>query len=102
MPGTPVDITPNQILTDDGFNHGPFGFRPDRWLEDGARLEKSFVAFSGGTRLSRKWGCAAARDGAEGDVRTEDVGTIKIYETSVCDCEMAADCFIPIPYKGLR
>lgn len=51
-------------------------------------------------KFFRRWGGGGIVDGSdEGDRRPGDVGVIKIFETTVRDCQMASDYFIPMPYK---
>jgi cytochrome P450 len=114
-PGTAVSMTTYKTVTDEKLYSDPFGFHPERWLGDGEeqRLEKYFTVFGGGGRgclgmalaqaelflmlakLFRVWG-------TEGDKRAGDVGRINLFETTVKDCEMAADYFIPIPWSGTK
>ncbi|ROV89865.1 hypothetical protein VPNG_10245 [Cytospora leucostoma] len=50
-PGTPVGMTPYQILTDPDVYVDPFSFEPQRWLQhDTERLERYLVVFNAGTR----------------------------------------------------
>ncbi|KAK1710367.1 cytochrome P450 [Colletotrichum lupini] len=119
-PGTVIGMSTYKTQTDPRIYYDPFGFHPERWVEDGERLEKYLTVFCGGTRvclgmalaqaelylmlakLFRRWGGAGVVDGSgkEGeDRRAGDVGVLRIFETTVRDCEMAADYFIPIPYK---
>lgn len=114
-PGVPVGMTTYKTVTDEKLFPDPFGFHPERWLGEGAeqRLERYYTIFGGGSRMClgmalaqaelylmlakmfRVWGC-------EGDRRDGDVGVIKLFETTVRDCEMAADYFIPIPWTGTK
>jgi cytochrome P450 len=117
-PGTPVSMTAYKTLRDPGIFYDPFGFRPERWLDDGARLDKYLVVFCPGTRvclgmalakaelflmlarLFRRWGGGGTVGSSEeGDRRPGDAGVMSIFQTTVRDCEMDADYFIPIPYK---
>jgi len=120
-PGVPVGMTNYKTLTDPDIYPDPFAYRPERWLEDGEtspqhleRMERYFTAFSGGARaclgiwlaqaeltmclakLWRVWG------GEEEDEKTGLVGRMKLYETTARDALMAADYFIPIPWKGTK
>ncbi|KAH6973674.1 cytochrome P450 [Ilyonectria sp. MPI-CAGE-AT-0026] len=118
-PGSVVGMSPYQTVMDDSIFYDAKGFHPERWVEDGEHLEKYLTIFCAGTRvclgmalahaeiylmlakLFRQWGSGGVVFGSdEGDVRDGDVGYLSIYETRVRDCEMAADYFIPIPYKG--
>ncbi|KAK1473175.1 hypothetical protein CCUS01_17239 [Colletotrichum cuscutae] len=125
-PGTVIGMSTYKTQTDPRIYYDPSGFHPERWVEDDERLEKYLTVFCGGTRvclgmalaqaelylmlakLFRRWGGAGVVDGSgrEGeDRRAGDVGVLRIFETTVRDCEMAADYFIPIPYKeskGIR
>lgn len=114
-PGVPVAMTTYKTVTDAGIFPDPFRFRPERWLEGGEqRLERYFTVFGGGSRVCLGMALAQAELflvlakmfrvwGGEGGKRREgDVGVIKLFETTVKDCEMAADWFIPIPWKGTK
>ncbi|GKT62503.1 cytochrome P450 protein [Colletotrichum tofieldiae] len=120
-PGTVVGMSTYKTQTDPRIYFDPFGFHPERWVEDGERLERYLTVFCGGTRvclgmalaqaelylmlakLFRRWGGGGIVDGSgKGDGRPGDVGVLKIFETTVRDCEMAADYFIPIPYKDSK
>ena len=51
-------------------------------------------------KLFRRWGSGGVVGRSEeGDRRPGDVGLFKIFETTERDTQMAADYFIPIPYK---
>lgn len=118
-PGSVVGMSPYQTVMDESIFYDAKGFHPERWVENGEHLEKYLTIFCAGTRvclgmalahaelylmlakLFRQWGSGGVVFGSdEGDVRDGDVGYLSIYETRVRDCEMAADYFIPIPYKG--
>lgn len=116
--GAVVSMSPYKTIMDEHIFPDPLGFRPERWLSDGERLEKYLTVWGGGTRmclgmalanaelyltlakLFRRWGGSAVVGGDEvGDIRPGDVGIFKIFETTPRDCQMASDHFIPIPYK---
>lgn len=117
--GTVVSMSPYLTVMDNSIFPDPKGFRPERWLADGAEdLDKYLVVFGSGSRhgldqflayaelylmlakLFRRWGSAGVVGGSdEGDRRSGDVGVFKIYETTTTDCETASDYFIPTPYK---
>ncbi|KAK6225057.1 hypothetical protein QIS74_03384 [Colletotrichum tabaci] len=120
-PGTVIGMSTYKTQTDPKIYYDPFGFHPERWIEDGERLEKYLTVFCGGTRvclgmalaqaelylmlakLFRRWGGGGFVGGsAKGDGRPGDVGVLRIFDTTVRDCEMAADYFIPIPYKNSK
>ncbi|KAB5560262.1 cytochrome P450 CYP542B3 [Coniochaeta sp. 2T2.1] len=113
-PGTPVGMTTYKTVTDEKLFPDPLGFHPERWLGDGEqRLERYFTVFGGGSRVCLGMALAQAELflmlakmyrvwGGEGDRREADVGRIRLFETTVRDCEMAADYFIPIPWTGTR
>lgn len=128
-PGTPVGMTAYQILTDEEVFPDPFGFHPDRWLAVDAELQERYLIVWGvGTRsclgqnlaraelllmlarLFRRWGGDAQQvDGGlkhESDVgKGGHVGTMRLFETTVRDTQMASDRFVPVPYaesKGVR
>ncbi|OIW31159.1 cytochrome P450 [Coniochaeta ligniaria NRRL 30616] len=114
-PGVPVGMTTYKTVTDERLFPDPFGFHPERWLGEGEeqRLEKYFTVFGGGSRVCLGMALAQAELflmlakmfrvwGGEGDRREGDVGVVKLFETTVRDCEMAADYFIPIPWKGTK
>ncbi|WQF83044.1 Putative cytochrome P450 [Colletotrichum destructivum] len=118
-PGTVIGMSTYKTQTDPKIYYDPFGFHPERWVEDGERLEKYLTVFCGGTRvclgmalaqaelylmlakLFRRWGGGGVVGGSvKGDGRPGDVGVLRIFDTTVRDCEMAADYFIPIPYES--
>ncbi|KAI5464211.1 cytochrome P450 [Mariannaea sp. PMI_226] len=118
-PGSVVGMSPYKTVMDENIFYDARGFHPERWVEDGERLEKYLSIFCSGNRvclgmalahaemsmvlakLFRQWGSGGVLFGDdEGDVRDGDLGCLSIYETRVRDCEMSADYFIPIPYKG--
>ncbi|KAJ2903702.1 Cytochrome p450 [Zalerion maritima] len=120
-PGTVVSMTSYKTQTDPTIYYDPFGWHPERWIEDGGRQEKDLPVFNAGSRvclgiylaeaelylmiakLFRRWGGGGAVGGhAKEDKRVGDMGKMKLFDTSTKDCEMAADYFIPIPYKGSR
>lgn len=119
--GSVISMSPYKTIMDETLFPDPMGFHPERWLGDGERLDKYLTVFGGGTRmclgmalanaevylglakLFRRWGSDGVVGGEkEGDRRDGDVGTLKIFETTVRDCQMASDYFIPIPYKVRR
>ena len=123
-PGTHISMSPYKTLMDDKLFPEPTAFVPERWLGDGeSRLDKYLqVAFGGGSRnclgmalaqsemflmlakLFRQWGSGGVYRVAdsEGDKREGDTGCMKIYETTDKDCQMAADYFIPMPFRGSK
>ena len=117
-PGTVVSMSPYVTVMDPNVFPDPLGFHPERWLENGERLENFLVIFGGGSRnclgmalvhaemhlmlakLFRRWGGAGLLSaGSIEDRREGDVGAFRIYETTIRDCQMASDYFIPIPYQ---
>lgn len=116
-PGSPVSMTTFKTATDPIIFTDPFGFHPERWLgEGGQRLDPYLTTFGGGSRVCLGMALARAEMylmigklfrswGGTGDRRPGDVGVIKNFETTVRDCEMECDYFIPMPYhasKGVR
>ena len=114
-PGVPVGMTTYKTITDEKLFPDPFGFHPERWLGEGEeqRLEKYFTVFGGGSRICLGMALAQAELflmlakmfriwGADGDRRDGDAGVIRLFKTTVKDCEMAADYFIPIPWAGTK
>lgn len=116
--GTVISMSPYLTVMDESIFPEPLGFIPERWLYDGARLEKHLTIFGGGPRvclgmalaeaelflmlakLFRRWGSAGVAGGnAMGDERPGDTGVFKVFETTARDCYMASDYFIPMPYK---
>lgn len=118
-PGTAVSMTTYKTVTDPDIFADPFSFRPGRWLSAGddeeERLDRYLTVFGAGSRsclgmalaqaelflmvakLFRVWG------GPGDDARLPgDVGVVRVFETTVRDCEMASDYFIPIPYHGSK
>ncbi|KAI9163430.1 Cytochrome P450 monooxygenase sdnE [Paramyrothecium foliicola] len=120
-PGTVVSMSPYITAMDETIFPDPKAFRPERWLEEGAEgLERHLVIFGGSrtyqgdplayaelhlmlAKLFRRWGSANVTGGNDlGDCRPGDVGVLRIFETTVKDCEMASDYFIPMPQKGSK
>jgi cytochrome P450 len=118
-PGSIVGMSPYKTVMDENIFYDARGFHPERWVEDGERLDKYLDIFCSGSRvclgmalaqaelylmlakLFRRWGSGGVVFGSDdGDQRLGDVGYLSIYETRVRDCEPAADFFMPIPYKG--
>ncbi|KHN98727.1 Cytochrome P450 [Metarhizium album ARSEF 1941] len=108
--GTVVSMSPYMTVMDESIFPDPSGFHPERWLNDGDRLDKYLTVFGGGTRSCLGKALALAemylvlaklfrRWGGDGDVRPGDTGVLRIFETTPRDCQMASDYFIPIPYK---
>lgn len=125
--GTPVGMTPYQILTDEEVFPDPFAFRPERWLADNTELQEHYlIVFNAGTRsclgqnlaraelhlmlarLFQRWGGTQQRVGLEKGTssgRAGDVGVMKLFETTVRDTQMDSDRFVPVPFaasKGVR
>lgn len=123
--GTPVGMTAYQILTDEEVYPDPFEFHPERWLAGNTELqERYFIVFNAGTRsclglhlaraelylmlakLFRRWdgGAYQAGEEVEGALGREAdvVGSMKLFETTVRDTQMAADRFVPVPYAGSK
>lgn len=113
-PGAAVSMTTYKTVTDEAIFADPFAFRPERWLGDGERrLEPYLTIFGAGSRVCLGMALAQAELflmtaklfrtwGADGDARPGDVGVIRAFGTTVKDCEMASDYFIPIPYIGTK
>lgn len=113
-PGTAISMTNYKTLTDATIFPDPLGFHPERWLGDGERrLERYLTVFGGGGRVCLGMALAQAELflmvgkmfrvwGGEGDRRVGDVGVMRLFETTVRDCEMGSDYFIPIPWRGSR
>lgn len=119
--GSVVGMSPYKTVMDESIFQDAKGFHPERWLEDGQRLDKYLTIFYAGSRvplgmslahaelllmlakLFRSWGSGGVVHGSdEGDRRQGDLGYLSIYETRVRDCDMAIDCSMPIPYKVCR
>ncbi|OAA56925.1 Cytochrome P450 [Akanthomyces lecanii RCEF 1005] len=117
--GTVVSMSPYRTIMDESIFADPLVFRPVRWLDEDERRDGYLIMFGGGTRvclgqalaqaelhlmlakLFRRWGSGGEVGGDEtGDRREGDVGVFRIFETTPKDCQMAADYFIPLPYKG--
>jgi cytochrome P450 len=111
-------MSPYMTAMDESIFPDPLGFHPERWLTDEGRLDKYLTIFGGGTRsclgkalahaelylalakLFRRWGSGGVvGDDGHCDIRAGDTGVLTIFETTPQDCQMAADYFIPIPYK---
>ncbi|CAF3431566.1 unnamed protein product [Fusarium graminearum] len=118
-PGSIVGMSPYKTVMDESIFYDARGFHPERWVEDGERLDKYLDIFCSGSRiclgmalahaelyltlakLFRRWGSGGVVFGSDdGDQRYGDVGYLSIFETRVRDCEIDADYFMPIPYKG--
>ncbi|KAK9442995.1 Cytochrome P450 [Metarhizium brunneum] len=108
--GTVVSMSPYMTVMDEDIFPDPLSFQPERWLNDGDRLEKHLTVFGGGTRSCLGKALALAemylvlaklfRQLGNGvDVRPGDTGVLNIFETTPRDGQMASDYFIPIPYK---
>ncbi|KAK0633645.1 cytochrome P450 [Immersiella caudata] len=115
-PGVPIGMSNYHTVTNPDIYEDPFAWNPDRWLgPDADRLEKYLTVFSGGARaclglwlaqaeialaLARLWriwdGSGEGRTGEEGG------GVMRLFETDERDARMAADFFIPIPWKGTK
>ncbi|PHH84825.1 hypothetical protein CDD83_1325 [Cordyceps sp. RAO-2017] len=123
-PGTVVSMSPVHVVMNPDEFPDPLGFRPERWLDvaDGDRLDRRLHVFGGGpriclgmalaqaelylllARLFRRWGSGGTvgAPDEDGDRRPGDVGVLKIFESTPRDCQMAADYFVPIPFKGSK
>lgn len=123
-PGTPVGMTSYQILTEEEVYPEPFSFRPQRWLETDADPQELYsVVFNAGSRscvgrnlakaelhlmlgkLFLQWGGGGhigPSSDAGVDERRGDVGMMRLFQTTVRDTQMAADCFMPEPPKDSR
>lgn len=117
-PGSVVGMSPYKTVMDEAIFYDARGFHPERWVDDGEKLDKYLDIFCSGTRtclgmalahaelylvlakLFRRWGSGGVVFGSDdGDQRFGDVGYLSIYETRVRDCEEAEDYFMPVPYK---
>ncbi|KAK1836967.1 cytochrome P450 CYP542B3 [Podospora conica] len=115
--GVPVGMTGFMTVNDEGIFPEPGRFRPERWLEgteeERRELERYWTVWGGGLRMClgmwlaraevtlalaklwRVWGGEERRKG--------DVGRLRLGEgVEARDARMAADFFIPIPWKGTR
>lgn len=113
-PGTAVGMSTYLTQTSAAVYADPRAFRPERWLgAAGDRLDRYLTVFGAGTRVCLGMALAHAelhlalakvfrRWGGAGDHREGDIGAMRVYATTPRDCEMAADYFIPIPYKGSK
>lgn len=123
-PGTPVGMTSYQILTDEEVYLDPFGFHPERWLAEDTELQERYlIVFNAGTRsclgqnlaraelclmlakLFRRWDGAHETGGkVEGALgrQADSVGSMRLFETTVRDTQMASDRFVPVPYAGSK
>jgi hypothetical protein len=104
-------------LTNPDIYTEPFSWNPDRWFgPDAERLDKYFTVFSGGSRaclgiwltqaemtlaMARLWRIWDG-PGEEGGRGEAGGGRMRLFETDERDAMMAADYFIPIPWKGTK
>ncbi|KAK4452860.1 cytochrome P450 CYP542B3 [Podospora aff. communis PSN243] len=116
-PGVPVGMSNYHTLTNPDIYADPFSWNPDRWFgPDAERLDKYFTVFSGGARaclglwltqaemtlaMARLWRIwdGPGEEGGRGEVGG---GRMRLFETDEKDAMMAADYFIPIPWKGTK
>jgi hypothetical protein len=115
-PGTPISMSHPLIMRDENLYPDAKTFRPERWLENPALMEKYQFAFSKGTR-----GCPAinlaqmlmilplvgifGRYGSKDYTVTRDVGTFELFETDDGDIEVQADGGVALTKpdtKGVR
>lgn len=116
-PGVTISMTTYQTITNPAIYPDPYAFNPDRWLtrdaDQLARLDRYLTVFSGGARACLGMWLAQAEItltlaklwrvwGAQGDRRAGDVGAMKLFGTTARDVRMAADYFIPIPWRGTK
>ncbi|KAK0729760.1 cytochrome P450 [Lasiosphaeris hirsuta] len=115
--GVPIAMTTYQTVTTASIYPSPQTFDANRWLTpDPAelqRLDRYLTVFSAGGRACLGMWLAQAELtlalaklwrvwGGEGDRRRGDVGVMRLFETTARDARMAADYFIPIPWKGTK
>lgn len=123
--GTVASMSPYLVAMGEEHFAACRDFCPERWLEPGRARERHHMQlFGGGTRvclglnlahaelllatagLFRRWGGGAAVGAAagapDGDRRPGDVGVLRMCGSTPRDCEMAADYFIPRPFKVRR
>lgn len=119
-PGTVVSMSPFHTVMSESEFADALGFHPERWLgvKNGEGLDRRLHIFGGGTRvclgmalaqaelylllarLFRRWGSGGTVGvNDDGDRRAGDLGVLRIYQSTPQDCQMAADYFVPIPYK---
>ncbi|KAK0656434.1 cytochrome P450 CYP542B3 [Cercophora newfieldiana] len=117
-PGVPVGMTTQHTVTNPEIYEDPEGFRPERWLgEDVERLDRYLTVFSGGARaclgiwlaqaemtlcLARMWRVWDGKGETGGEGEAGLGGRMRLFETGERDARMAADWFIPIPWKGSK
>ena len=115
-PGVPVGMTTYHTIRNADIYHAPHEFVPERWLDSDKekieRMERHLTVFMGGARACLGLWLAQAEltlglakvwrvwDGeGEGERRG---GRMRLWETSMRDVTMAADYFIPIPWRGSK
>ncbi|OAQ97404.1 hypothetical protein LLEC1_02670 [Akanthomyces lecanii] len=89
--GTVVSMSPYRTIMDASIFADPLVFRPERWLNEDERLDGYMIMFGGGTRVCLGQALAQAE---------LHLMLAKLFRR--WDCEMAADYFIPMPYKGSK
>lgn len=117
--GTPVSMTSVLLHHNESIFPDSKAFSPERWLEN-PRLDKYLVAFSKGSRnclgmnlayaemrlclssIFRKFGSEELRASGLMDERAakDDLGVLRLFQTTIKDVEILADGFIPLHDKS--
>ncbi|SCV58246.1 related to cytochrome P450 CYP3/CYP5/CYP6/CYP9 subfamilies [Fusarium fujikuroi] len=114
-PGTPLSMTSNLVHHDERVFPDSHTFKPERWVND-PLLDRYLVAFGKGGRACLGINLAYAElyltlaalfrvYGTEEVQGKDDVGTLKLFETTAADLVITSDTVVPVmpeDSKGLR
>ncbi|KAK1470715.1 hypothetical protein CCUS01_00830 [Colletotrichum cuscutae] len=114
-PGTPLSMTSNLVHHDERVFPDSHTFKPERWVND-PLLDRYLVSFGKGGRACLGINLAYAElyltlaalfrvYGSEEVQGKDDVGTLKLFETTAADLVITSDTVVPVmpeDSKGLR
>ncbi|CVK87181.1 related to cytochrome P450 CYP3/CYP5/CYP6/CYP9 subfamilies [Fusarium proliferatum] len=114
-PGTPLSMTSNLVHHDERVFPDSHTFKPERWVND-PLLDRYLVAFGKGGRACLGINLAYAElyltlaalfrvYGTEEVQGKDDIGTLKLFETTAADLVITSDTVVPVmpeDSKGLR